>query len=191
MNDPDHDLSGVPTRSTPLESGMLVRLRAPCTLPHDPAPYYFGVIAELLPPRSPGRDMVLVYPCRLLNQNVAPNESFSMPLELSAEAVAPCDIGRRRHPRFAASCKVTLEQRPNGGVLQVVDISRGGLSLLARAPLQIGDAMRLILQSANSGSALRMDAVVRSVSTARDGQARIGCEFARLLSQEELRAYLF
>jgi PilZ domain len=64
--------------------------------------------------------------------------------------------------------------------LRSVDLSAGGVSVLAEQQLELGQKMRLSFQAGDPPEALRLDARVVRVDPRPDGLTRYGLEFAAL-----------
>lgn len=109
-----------------------------------------------------------------------------------AKRLRPSGPDQRTWVRFPCDMQVIYHAaRPPGAsqsLAKVVDISPGGLCLLVARPIDVGTLLSLNLCAAAQGTPLSILACVVHVTTQAGGECKLGCNFIRELSLDELEA---
>jgi hypothetical protein len=91
-----------------------------------------------------------------------------------------------------AVCRPPTVRRESGWVARVKDVSRGGLGLVSRHRFRAGTPLLIELRDHTGDVRLLAAHVVHVMPTEDDGQPAwfLGCSFALMLSEKELKALL-
>jgi hypothetical protein len=110
------------------------------------------------------------------------------PEALSPEALA---TSRRAWVRYRCDQPAQLHVPDNYRCqsVTILDLARGGVGLLLKAPMETGTLIHLELRDRDDTS-FELTAEVKHVAQQSDGTWRCGCEFAWTLSEAELQVLL-
>jgi hypothetical protein len=107
---------------------------------------------------------------------------------------SPQTLGARAHPRFdlpeGTTCRLTTITGHECMTVQIVNVSRGGLGMLAEMPLARGTCLLAELASRSGLFARVLLTHIIHVQQEEDGRFTMGGEFLEPLSADELRLFL-
>jgi hypothetical protein len=95
----------------------------------------------------------------------------------------------RRDPTRVYRCRVTARSGALGPSAAILDLSAQGAGLLIGRPLREGATVHLLFTRAGTPP-LAVRARVAYCTDSDDGRWLLGCEFDRLISDDQLRALL-
>jgi hypothetical protein len=117
-------------------------------------------------------------------------ESRSFPF---ADGIPARSAERRAAVRYSCKLESALQPVPEGDVFcsaVVVDISPTGIGLLVDRPIEPETLLAVELQSGDSSLSYTLLVEVRHARAGKAGEWRLGCAFARELSEYEVKALL-
>jgi hypothetical protein len=92
----------------------------------------------------------------------------------------------RHASRHSASCHAVRSGEEGHWPATILDVSRGGMSLVVCRPFHEGEFLAVELQSPVEGLRDKLFMRVKRASTKGDGVWTLGCRFVSLLSDGEL-----